>query len=145
MHLDSVLQSIQSTKLETIGQSVTKTCKVCKETKDISQFGRNGTWHRPDCLSCNAKMQRDYLKIRKKHKTPPLGTPCECCGKTSEKLHWDHCHDSSEHRGWLCNNCNTGIGKLGDNIEGVLKAVDYLAKVNKLGTHQGGTDDLAAA
>ena len=140
-----MLQSIQSSRSEPIGKSVIKTCKICGETKSIELFGRNGTWHRPDCLSCNAKLQREYFKIRKKHKTPPLGTPCECCGKTSEKLHWDHCHDSSEHRGWLCSNCNTGIGKLGDNIEGVLKAVDYLARVNKLGTHQGGTDDLAAA
>ena len=40
---------------------------------------------------------------------------------------------------------STGIGKLGDDIEGVLKAVDYLGKVNKLGAHQGGIDDLATA
>lgn len=139
------MQSIQNTKSEITGQSVTKTCKVCKKTKDISQFGRNGTWYRPDCLQCNAAMQRQYSKLRRQQKDPELGTPCECCGKITEKLHWDHCHGSHEHRGWLCNNCNTGIGKLGDTLEGVLKAVDYLAKVNKLGAHQGGDDDLAAA
>ena len=86
-----------------------------------------------------------YQRLRKKQQAPPLGTPCECSGLIEQKLHWDHCHDSHEHRGWLCNNCNTGIGKLGDNLEGVLKAVDYLARVNKLGAHQGGADDLATA
>ena len=131
--------------MEPTGPSVTKTCKICKQTKSIELFGRNGTWRRPECLSCATKWQSQYQRLRKKQQAPPLGTPCECCGLTEQKLHWDHCHDSHEHRGWLCNNCNTGIGKLGDNLEGVLKAVDYLAKVNKLGTHPGGADDLATA
>lgn len=88
---------------------------------------------------------RKHYHLRKHQKTPPLGIPCECCGLDTQLLHWDHCHETHEHRGWLCNNCNTGIGKLGDTLEGVLKAVDYLARVNKLGAHQGGDDDLAAA
>ena len=140
-----MLQSIQSSRSEPTGKSATKTCKICKQDKPLDLFGRNGTWKRPECLSCYSKQLREYYHIRKKHKVPELGTPCECCGSTKQKLHWDHCHETHEHRGWICNNCNTGIGKLGDNIEGVLKAVDYLARVNKLGTHQGGTDDLAAA
>jgi hypothetical protein len=86
-----------------------------------------------------------YQKLRRNQTTPELGTPCECCGFTEQKLHWDHCHNTHEHRGWLCNNCNTAIGKLGDNLEGVLKAVDYLARVNNLGTHQGGANDVATA
>ena len=140
-----MLKSVRSTKLGTTGQSATKTCKICKQTKPLELFGRNGTWRRPECLSCACKQHSEYYKIRKKHKTPPLGTPCECCGTTEQKLHWDHCHETHEHRGWLCNNCNTGIGKLGDDIEGVIKALDYLGRVNKLKAHQGGPDDLATA
>lgn len=139
------MELIRSSKSETLGPSATKTCKICKQDKPLDLFGRNGTWKRPECKECYAKLLRDYYQIRKKQKVPELGAPCECCGSTEHKLHWDHCHETHEHRGWICNNCNTGIGKLGDNIEGVLKAVDYLAKVNKLGAHQGGTDDLAAA
>ena len=131
--------------METTGLNVTKTCKICGETKAVELFPRNGTWYRPECLSCNNEWQRKYHRIRRKQKAPELGTPCECCGKTTEKLHWDHCHETADHRGWICNNCNTGIGKLGDNLEGVLKALDYLGRVNKLGTHTGGTDDLATA
>ena len=140
-----MLQWARNTKWEPTGQSVTKVCKVCNQLKPIEAFSRNGTWRRPECLSCGAKQQREYSRLRRRYGTPPLGTPCECCGQTKEMLHWDHCHDSKEHRGWLCNNCNTGIGKLGEDIEGVLKALDYLAKVNKLDLNQGGNDDLAAA
>jgi hypothetical protein len=31
-------------------------------------------------------------------------------------------------RGWLCDPCNIAIGNLGDTLEGVLKAVEYLRK-----------------
>lgn len=140
-----MLQSIRSSKLELPGLNATKTCKVCKQTKPVELFGRNGTWRRPECLSCYSRQMATYQRLRKKQQAPPLGTPCECCGSTEQKLHWDHCHETHEHRGWICNNCNTGIGKLGDNIEGVIKALDYLGRVNKLKAHQGGDDDLATA
>lgn len=36
-------------------------------------------------------------------------------------------------RGLLCGHCNTGIGKLGDNLEGLLKAVAYLERYESRG------------
>ena len=56
---------------------------------------------------------------------------CECCGGPPGKnrfLSLDHCHKTGEFRGWLCQKCNIGIGKLGDNEEGVLRALDYLRR-----------------
>jgi hypothetical protein len=38
----------------------------------------------------------------------------------------DHCHETNEVRGILCSGCNTGLGHLGDNIDGLLRAVAYL-------------------
>jgi hypothetical protein len=38
----------------------------------------------------------------------------------------DHDHSDDSFRGWLCEPCNTGLGKLGDNLDGVIKAVNYL-------------------
>jgi len=35
-------------------------------------------------------------------------------------------HDTGEFRGILCTTCNSGIGKLGDDIESVEKALNYL-------------------
>jgi hypothetical protein len=54
---------------------------------------------------------------------------CECCGKLpigKQSLHLDHDHITGKFRGWLCNNCNLGIGKLGDSLEGLNKAMNYL-------------------
>mgnify|MGYP002641423067 CR=1 FL=1 len=54
---------------------------------------------------------------------------CEICGSTSNLI-YDHDHtmpkDITAFRGVLCQKCNTGVGKLGDDIEGLLKAVEYL-------------------
>ena len=40
----------------------------------------------------------------------------------------DHCHNTGKVRGILCNNCNRGIGFLGDNSKVVKKALSYLLK-----------------
>tara|TARA_B110000503_G_C7123040_1_gene403338 strand:- start:288 stop:947 length:660 start_codon:yes stop_codon:yes gene_type:complete len=57
---------------------------------------------------------------------------CACCGihqnELPYKLYVDHDHDTGLIRGLLCSNCNTSIGKLGDNIEGLMKALNYLEK-----------------
>lgn len=57
---------------------------------------------------------------------------CACCGTHQNELTMnlavDHDHDTGLIRGLLCLNCNTGIGKLGDNIEGLMKALNYLEK-----------------
>jgi hypothetical protein len=38
----------------------------------------------------------------------------------------DHCHKSGKIRGLLCQNCNSAIGKLEDNVEFLKSAIDYL-------------------
>lgn len=72
----------------------------------------------------------DYNKLYKEH-----GEKCGCCGTHKELggvngLYVDHCHDSGEIRGLLCPSCNTAIGLLGDNLEGVKLAVKYLSDKN---------------
>lgn len=53
---------------------------------------------------------------------------CECCGRKQKgrALALDHCHATGIFRGWLCDMCNTAIGKLGDDLRGVSKALAYL-------------------
>jgi hypothetical protein len=42
----------------------------------------------------------------------------------------DHCHKTGKVRGLLCQSCNSGIGKLRDNKELLLAAIQYLDKYN---------------
>lgn len=60
--------------------------------------------------------------------TRPMPDVCECCGRppNGRGMCLDHCHETREFRGWLCMSCNTGIGQLGDNIDGVKNAMRYL-------------------
>lgn len=49
-----------------------------------------------------------------------------CRNKWKRKLYLDHCHETNRVRGLLCGPCNTAIGLLGDNVEGLMRAVRYL-------------------
>lgn len=66
------------------------------------------------------------------------GGVCAICRRENQqvrngpyrRLSIDHCHTTGKIRGLLCNDCNTSIGKLGDNEEGLLKALEYLRGSN---------------
>lgn len=47
---------------------------------------------------------------------------------TRFRLSVDHCHTSGRVRGLLCQKCNRAIGLLGDNIDLLRKAIDYLER-----------------
>ena len=38
----------------------------------------------------------------------------------------DHCHKTNKVRGILCTMCNKGLGLLGDDLEGIIRAKRYL-------------------
>ena len=82
------------------------------------------------CRQCKTKVSREQIYVRKN--APPKPERCNCCNKT-KKLEVDHIHGSNTFRGWLCRNCNTGIGVLGDDLEGVLQGAIYLENdINKI-------------
>lgn len=56
-----------------------------------------------------------------------VGGRCEVC-RVNKATHVDHCHATGKIRGLVCHKCNAGIGMLGDNLEGVKQALDYLQK-----------------
>lgn len=59
---------------------------------------------------------------------------CAICGSTETRnmgdtvwsLSVDHNHITGKIRGLLCNNCNRGLGLLGDSLEALKKAIKYL-------------------
>ena len=65
---------------------------------------------------------------------PPAGTPCQCCGipmthdKEMTGVCFDHDSVKKEFRGWICKKCNTSMGLLGDDVEGLTKALKYVKK-----------------
>jgi len=60
---------------------------------------------------------------------PPKPTDgrCQNCGAEA-RLVLDHCHETGEFRGWICDPCNVGIGQLGDSVEGLERALAYLKR-----------------
>jgi hypothetical protein len=110
----------------------TKICIRCKERKPISSFRKDRNYYHPRCVDCSRKFDK---VIREIHKTaPPVTELCQCCGKSPKdrpkgKLILDHDYKTNKFRGWICDLCNIGIGKLGDDLEGVLNAVRYLERI----------------
>jgi len=54
---------------------------------------------------------------------------CALCGsppKANKRLHVDHCHSTGRVRGLLCIPCNLALGKLGDSIVSIKRALRYL-------------------
>lgn len=64
------------------------------------------------------------------------GGRCACCGVTAnrngKRLFVDHDHETGAVRGIICNKCNQGIGALGDSIDGVRRALNYLERAQQL-------------
>ena len=115
-----------------------KPCTSCGVVYPLSHYHKNarakdGREHRcPKCRnkgglvdSDGARRLRESLGIEQ----VPIGTPCEICGKSDLRLHFDHCHKTNKHRGWLCAKCNTALGALGDDVESIMNgAIRYLRK-----------------
>lgn len=62
----------------------------------------------------------EILKIKQDNK-------CAICNK-KRKLVIDHNHINNKIRGLLCNQCNTALGLLEDNVDRLNNAVNYLIK-----------------
>jgi hypothetical protein len=110
-----------------------RTCTECGDEKadicfHIFRTSKDGLrpYYCRMCRCCSNKINRHVATLKKEHPVPPLGTPCEICERISNKLHLDH--DREGFRGFLCLICNTSLGGLGDNLEGLTRAIDYLKK-----------------
>ena len=112
----------------------TKVCRYCDIEKHVSSFPKHIA-HKDNldtrCKSCIKKQADIRSSILKT--APDKPDTCECCGlpPKNNKFVMDHCHDTHVFRGWLCDKCNLSIGHLGDNIEGLEKAIAYLRKTDE--------------
>ena len=131
-----------------------KTCSRCKEEKPIDFFGKRKDRpgkYRSECRECYNK-DRDVEKYNHRYKDyrrnwhltkhynitledynqmfADQEGRCGICGthqtECKKALAVDHNHETNEVRGLLCDPCNLGLGKLGDNVEGLEQAMRYL-------------------
>ena len=129
-------------------------CGETKELAEFHRDAKKHDGRRARCKTCLCEYKRQYYaanrdkasayyysteRDRRRHNKYNL-TPeeimqlqirqCNSCGVCQTWLgdspYVDHCHETGRVRGLLCSNCNLAIGKLGDTIEGVRRALHYL-------------------
>ncbi len=78
--------------------------------------------------------QRIYAGHPKEER--PAEADCPICGNvvTGPKIHRDHNHETGNFRGWLCRDCNLGLGRFKDNSAVLRRAALYLEVTAKEGT-----------
>lgn len=121
----------------TIMSGDTKVCSYCKKPKLLKSFAKNKNCkdgHDVRCKSCVKERNAVVEKIRLT--APPKPEICDCCKKAPKHLSGrrkvglvlDHDPSTNTFRGWLCDKCNKAIGMLGDDLDGILNALDYLKR-----------------
>lgn len=119
-----------------------KVCNVCQRYLPTISFSRNQNGvnnriiRRPSCDECRVLIDGVDVPRRTKNeweRTKPNLVPFKCpiCEKVTvpgltSKVVLDHNHNNGEVRGWICDSCNTGIGRFKDDIGLLKKAIKYL-------------------
>ena len=118
-----------------------KICNICHKLLNTTEFARNQNninrpVRRPSCQECRRILEGKTPTPKEKRKwssTKPNYEPFECpiCGKrtiagVSSKVVLDHDHQTGAIRGWICDSCNTGIGRFKDDIELIKSAIKFL-------------------
>jgi len=109
-----------------------KICKLCNIEKKIIHFGitqvdnYNRCYTKNICSICNSK---NVKRVNELHSlfSNIKPTNCEIC-KKNKKLSPDHCHKTMAFRGWVCADCNTTLGRMEDNPQFLINAIEYLQK-----------------
>ncbi|MGQ4349098.1 endonuclease VII domain-containing protein [Streptomyces sp. SAS_275] len=113
-----------------------KLCRKCGEVKPWSEWHRNATASdglSTRCKTCRAAegraghLKRNYglTEAERDAMVDSQKGLCVICLK-APAIHVDHCHGTGRVRGVLCFNCNSAIGKLGDDPDAVRRAAAYL-------------------
>ncbi|MBP0933469.1 endonuclease VII domain-containing protein [Streptomyces goshikiensis] len=113
-----------------------KYCRRCGEIKPHTEWDRNKTASdglSTRCKACRAiesrvgHLKRAYgmTEAERDEMIAAQGGLCCICLK-APAVHVDHCHETGMVRGVLCFNCNSAIGKLGDDPDTLRRAISYL-------------------
>ncbi|MFF4697611.1 endonuclease VII domain-containing protein [Streptomyces chattanoogensis] len=113
-----------------------KECRQCGGIKPHSEWHRNATASdglSTRCKACRAvrsraghlKRQYGIAEAQRDEMIAAQAGVCAICRK-APAVHVDHCHKTGKVRGVLCFNCNSALGKLGDDPDAIRRAIAYL-------------------
>jgi len=121
-----------------------KICNKCHTIKPTSQFEKNQNGinnrpvRRPSCKQCRELMDGESISNSEKKywlnlKPNLVDFKCPICNKITipgltSKVVLNHDHRTGKVTGWICDSCNTGLGRFQDNEELLLSAIDYIKK-----------------
>lgn len=118
---------------DTIPIPESKPCPKCRVTKSASEFALDRS--KTDglathCRSCRsaASRARKYGMSEAQYRELMIkqSNSCGICQKTGP-LCVDHDHETGEVRGLLCTPCNVAVGILGDSVDSLQRALNYLS------------------
>ena len=123
-------------------QYPSKICNICHKLLDTTEFAKNQNGknnrsvRRPSCQECRKGLEGSDMPSSEKtkwSKLRPYKVPFECpiCGKrtiagVTSTIVLDHNHKNGTFRGFICDSCNTGIGRFKDDTELLKKAIKHL-------------------
>lgn len=90
----------------------------------------------PECLRLTNRLRKYGLTQQQwRAMSDAQGGRCALCGgepkgwgTSYRPLHVDHCHTTGKTRALLCGECNTAIGRFGDDPQRLRAAADYLER-----------------
>jgi transcription elongation factor Elf1 len=119
-----------------------KICNVCHCLKPVESFARNqnnlhGIIRRPSCTKCRTDIDKRAPKTKQakqmEKQKPKTGEPfvCPICRKRSivgitAKIVADHDHHTGNIRAYICDSCNTGLGRFKNGENYLMNAVNYI-------------------
>jgi hypothetical protein len=115
---------------------LTERCKACLKEYRLEVYSRPEARAKRRTTEARASRKYNYGLTPQGYEAllEAQSGVCAICGKppkggrnTMQHV-VDHDHSNGVIRGLLCGSCNTAIGQLGDNLEGLMKAVAYLQR-----------------
>ena len=121
-----------------------KICNRCNRLLKTEQFDKNQNGknnrsvRRPSCIDCRKEIDGKGVTLKDKKEWEKIKPEyeiwkCPVCNKKTipgitSKVVLDHNHITGRPRAWICDSCNTGLGRFKDNISTMKDAIDYLEK-----------------
>ena len=124
-----------------------KICNICHRLLSVDEFSRNqnnkhAVVRRPSCNHSRTDIDKRAPKSSQaksmEKKRPIKGSPFQCpiCRKRSivgvtAKIVADHNHHTGDIRDFICDSCNTGLGRFKNGEDHLSDAIAYLEEREK--------------